>query len=252
MSPRSATAEGQRRAPETMRRKPHDGCAGCLARPLAVCASLPEDLTYVLEASAGQLRLPAGATLVREGTPRREVYTMTHGMMRRVRLLPDGRRLVAGFLMPGDFIGLTGDSHHRHTLEAVTDCAMCVFSLTDMRALCERHPELESGLLGQACSELDAARSSLMSLARMTPLERLAGFLLDMSQRQRQRGGEPSRVELPMTRADIADHLGLTVETVSRSFTRLKREDVVRFEDPHHIELHAPDRLRLLAGFAAA
>lgn len=241
-----AVAEGPRRLPDAPHREPHTGCRGCLTRHLAVCASLPAEDTHDLEAVAGRLRLPAGATLAREGAPRREVYTLTAGMLRQVRLLPDGRRLVAGFLLTGDFIGLTGSARHRHTIEAITDTVLCAFPLQDMRALCARHPALESGLLGHACEELDATRANLMTLARMTPLERLAGFLLHMADRQHPRGGARGWVDLPMTRVDIADHLGLTVETVSRSFTRLRRDDAVRFDDPHRIALHAPDRLRAL------
>lgn len=242
-----AGPDGSRRRPDTLRREPHAGCEGCLARHLAVCASLPQEDTRELEAAAGQLRLPAGATLAREGAPRREVYTVTSGMLRQVRLLPDGRRLVAGFLQAGDFIGLTGSPLHRHTIEAISDALLCTFPLQGMRELCERHPELETGMLEHACNALDASDANLMALARMTPVERLAGFLLDMAARQHQRGAAPDRVELPMTRVDIADHLGLTVETVSRSFTRLRREELVHFDDPHHIELRDPRKLRALA-----
>lgn len=241
-----AAPHGARGRTDAPRREPHVGCDGCLARHLSVCASLPQEETRDLEAAAGKLSLPAGTTLAHEGAPRREVYTVTSGMLRQVRVLADGRRLVAAFLQAGDFIGLTGSLTHRHTIEAITDTALCAFPLQGMRALCERHPELSSGVLDRAFNALDASESNHMALARMTPLERLAGFLLDMAARQQQRGGAQDRVDLPMTRADIADHLGLTVETVSRSFTRLRREEFVHFDDPRHIELRAPERLRAL------
>ncbi|NZA28479.1 Crp/Fnr family transcriptional regulator [Luteimonas sp. SJ-92] len=233
------------------RRQPHAGCEGCLTRSLAVCAALPPADTVELEAAAGELRVQAGATLAREGAVRRDVYTITRGMLRRVRLLPDGRRLVAGFLMAGDFIGFSGASHYRHTFEAITDCTLCVFALQDMQQLCRRHPELEAGMLRQACAELDATRSSLMTLARLTPVERLAGFLLDMAMRQQRLGASADRVDLPMTRNDIADHLGLTIETVSRSFTRLKQDGMIEFDAPRLITLLQPARLRALAGSPA-
>ena len=218
-----------------------------MTRHLAVCAALPASETHALEAAAGEVMLPAGATLAHEGDPRREVYTVTRGMLRRVRLLPDGRRLVAGFLMAGDFIGFSGAPQYRHTLEAVTDCMVCVFPMQSMRRLCERYPELESGMLAQACSELDATRGSLMLLARLGPSERLAGFLVELAERQRRRGGAAGHVDLPMTRADIADHLGLTIETVSRSFTKLRQGGVIAFEDPRRIDLDVA-ALRMAAG----
>lgn len=230
------------------RRRMHAGCAVCMTRSLAVCSALPADESHALEEVAAQLRLGPGAVLAREGDPRREVYTVTRGMMRRTRLLPDGRRFVAGFLLPGDFIGFSSDAVYRHTIEAVTESQLCTISLTNMRRLCERYPDFEKGLLEQACGELDNTRSNLMALARMTPVERLAAFLVELSERQVRRGGRKDHVDLPMTRADIADHLGLTIETVSRSFSKLKQEGVLFFEHPHHIELRDPDKLRSMAG----
>lgn len=223
------------------------GCTSCLVKHLAVCAALPVDRIGDLDALAGEVRLEAGQMLAREGDERRYVFTVTSGALRRIRLLPDGRRLVAGFLMPGDFIGFSGASHYRHSIEAISDSVLCSFAHADMRELCERHPGLEHELLERACVELDATRNNLMALARMTPLERLAGFLLDMAERRKRRGIVGNGLVLPMTRADIADYLGLTVETVSRSFTRLRQNGMVAASDPHHIELLDPERLRALA-----
>ncbi|ASR44019.1 MULTISPECIES: Crp/Fnr family transcriptional regulator [unclassified Luteimonas] len=230
------------------RRASHSGCEACLSRHLAVCAALPASETHALEAAAGEVVLPAGATLVHEGGPRRDVYTVTRGMLRRVRLLPDGRRLVAGFLMEGDFIGFSSAAHYKHTIEAITECVLCVFPMQNMRRLCERYPELEAGMLAQACTELDATRASLMLLGRLGPSERLAGFLVDMAERQQRRGGRVDRVDLPMTRADIADHLGLTIETVSRSFTKLRQAGALAFDDPRRIDLVDLATLRATAG----
>lgn len=223
------------------------GCSGCLVRHLAVCAALPLEQARTLETLAGDIPLRAGEVLAREGDPRREVFTVTSGALRRIRLLADGRRLVAGFLMPGDFIGFSGASHYRHSIEAVTDSTLCAFSMQDMRSLCSRHPELERELLERACVELDNTRANLMSLARMTPLERLASFLLDMDARRRRQAHSGDEVILPMPRTDIADYLGLTVETVSRSFTRLRQDGLIATEDPHRVALKDRKRLAALA-----
>ena len=223
------------------------GCTSCLVKQLAVCAALPVDRIGDVEALAGEVRLQAGQMLAREGDVRRYMFTVTCGALRRIRMLPDGRRLVAGFLMPGDFIGFSGASHYRHSIEAISDSVLCSFAHADMRELCERHPGLEHELLERACVELDATRNNLMALARMTPRERLAGFLLDMAARRQRQGIGGNRLVLPMTRADIADYLGLTVETVSRSFTRLRHDGMIASNDPHHIELLDPERLRALA-----
>ncbi len=227
------------------------GCSGCLVRHLAVCAALPIEQARALETLAGDIPLQAGEVLAREGDSRREVFTVTSGALRRIRLLADGRRLVAGFLMPGDFIGFSGASHYRHSIEAITDSTLCAFSMQDMRSLCARHPELERELLERACVELDNTRANLMSLARMTPLERLSAFLLDMDARRRRHGGKGDEVVLPMPRTDIADYLGLTVETVSRSFTRLRQDGLISTEDPHRVVLKDRKRLATLAELRA-
>ena len=224
-----------------------NGCASCLVRHLAICAALPVEQVREMEALSGDVKLAAGDMLAREGDARRGVFTVTTGALRRIRLLSDGRRVVAGFLMPGDFIGFSGSSHYRHSIEAITDSKLCTFSLKSMRELCRQHPELERELLERACVELDTTRDKLMSLARMTPLERLAGFLLDMAARRRRQGQSDGMVVLPMTRSDIADYLGLTVETVSRSFTRLRQENIISTQDAHHVNLVDSERLHALA-----
>lgn len=228
-------------------REKTNNCSSCSIRHLAMCAALPMQGMHALEGRSDHLTLAPGAMLVREGEPRKGVFTVTSGALRRIRLLPDGRRLVAGFLMPGDFIGFSGAAHYRHSIEAITDSILCAFSMKDMRELCQRFPTLEHELLERACVELDATRGNLMSLARMTPVERLAGFLLDMAARRQRQGYVDGQVVLPMTRADIADYLGLTVETVSRSFTKLRQDGVIGADDPQRIKLLDRNRLEALA-----
>lgn len=183
------------------------------------------------------INMTAGSTLVRSGSPRRHVYNVTAGALRLVRLLPDGRRQVAGFALPGDFIGLSESPTHRHSIEAVNDSRLCRFSVDDMRMLRARFPQLERKLLERACHELDAAHESMMALARMNPLERLADFLLKLSAHNTLTGNTSNMVVLPMTRADIADHLGLTVETVSRNLTKLRQQGLIALPDIHQVEI---------------
>jgi CRP/FNR family transcriptional regulator len=223
------------------------GCRVCLVRHLAVCTALPADQASALEALTGDLQLRAGELLAREGEPRRYVFTVQTGALRRTRTLADGRRLVAGFLMPGDYIGFSNATHYRHTFEAIADSRLCAVSHEGMRTLCATYHGLEHELMQRACIELDATRDKLMALARMTPPERLAGFLQDMAQRRARQGLDEAVIELPMTRTDIADYLGLTIETVSRCFTKLRGEGVIATPDPHTVQLLDRKKLDLLA-----
>src|SRR5690606_18619438 len=230
------------------RQRLYGSCAGCEVRNTAACSAIPTDELHALEQVGGKVRLAPGTVLVREGGPRREVHTLVSGMVRKVRLLPDGRRHVAGFALPGDFIGFSTEARHRNSVEAVTESVLCAFSLASVRQLRERYPEFDANLFRQACGELDVAGFYIVALARMTAVERLSAVLLCVGGRQHQRGGREHHVDLPMTRADIGDHQRLTIETVSRSFSRLKQEGALYFEHPHHIELRDPPRLRELAG----
>ncbi len=212
-------------------------CGACRIRHLALCAALPDRALAPLEAVTGTLQLAPGSVLVREGEPRAAVYTVTAGALRMVRLLADGRRHVAGFRMPGDFIGLSGSPHHRHDIEAVTDSALCRVRVEDMAALRAQHPDLDRRLLQLAMQELDHVREDAFGLSRLNPVERLAAFLLALADKRRRWNADPRVVVLPMGRTDIADHLGLTVETVSRSFTRLRRDGTIALPDAQTVEV---------------
>jgi len=222
-----------------------------MARDLAVCAVLTKQESAEIERLAGRRTLAPNAILAGSGQPASHVYSVTDGMLRQVRALPDGRRLVSGFSLPGDFIGLSETPTWRYNIEAVTATQVCEFAIDDIRALRQRFPKLEHKLLERACMELDANQDAMLMLARLSPLERLAGFLLQFREKlQRCAPGTtlPSpAITLPMSRHDIADHLGLTVETVSRSFTRLRQMSLIALPDPQWVEIHDPDGLQRLA-----
>lgn len=222
-------------------------CGNCRVRHLALCSAVPGDALAPLEAAATTMHLEPGATLVREHDPRKAVYTVTAGALRLVRLLPDGRRRVAGFRLPGDFIGLSNSGHHRHDIEAVSSAEVCRFRVEDMARLRSRFPALDAKLLSIAMAELDAARDDALGLSRLDPGERLAAFLLALSEKRRRWHVDPKVIVLPMGRADIADFLGLTIETVSRSFTRLRRDGAIGLPDPNTVEVADRDLLARVA-----
>jgi len=232
-------------------------CARCMARDMAICAALTAEESAELERLARRRTLSPNDVLAGSGQPVRHVFSVTSGMLRRVRTLPDGRRLVTGFSLPGDFIGLSEAQRHRGNIEAVTASQVCEFELDAIRGLSHRFPKLEHKFLERACMELDGNQDAMLMLARLSPLERLAGFLIQLGQRLR--GSMPGAtdssahnvVALPMSRHDIADHLGLTVETVSRSFTRLRQMRLIALPDPHWVEIWDGEALQQLANTAA-
>jgi CRP/FNR family transcriptional regulator len=188
-----------------------------------------------LESIASTQIVLAGSTLVRQGDPRRYVYTVTAGAMRVVRLLPDGRRQVTAFALPGNYLSFSQSEYHRYDIEALTDTSLCRFNYDGMVALCTRFPHLEHKLFERACQELDEAREHMVLLARMNPTERLADFLLQLAAQQARCGDSGNILTLPMPRADIADHLGMTVETVSRSLSTLRTRQLIALPETYRV-----------------
>ncbi len=213
-------------------------CLHCSVRHLSVCSALSCDEVHALERITVSLPVPMGATLARSGEPRTYVYTVTEGALRLVRTLADGRRQVNGFVLPGDYLGLSGSDLHRYDIEAIADSRVCRVPTTQMRDLRQHHPHLERKLLQRACQELDAAQDNALALARLQPPERLADFLLRLAAREATLAGHSSnRVSLPMGRGDIADHLGLTMETVSRTFTKLRQQGLIALPHLNVVEI---------------
>jgi CRP/FNR family transcriptional regulator len=226
-------------------------CADCTVRRMAVCAALESDEVAEMERFMSSYKLEANQALIEEGSPKRRVFTLTSGMMRLSLMLPDGRRQITGFLMPGDYLGLSDDDVYSQTAEAVVPSVLCGFATADMDRLMERYGRLKDRLHLMTRRALRQARESQMILGRLAPSEKVASFLLVMSARASEHGLPESPVHLPMTRTDIADYLGLTIETVSRTFTKLKTQGLIRLPDPHAVEIVDKHRLAAVAGTVA-
>ena len=223
-------------------------CLHCSVRHLSVCSALACDEVQALERITQAMATPLGTTLARSGEPRTHVYTVTEGALRLVRTLADGRRQVNGFVLPGDYVGLSGSDHHRYDIEAIADSRVCRVPTAQMRDLRQQFPHLERKLLQRACQELDAAQDNALALARLQPPERLAAFLLHLAEREARldiRIGK--RIMLPMGRGDIADHLGLTMETVSRTFTKLRQQGLIALPHLNVVEVLDCEGLQKLA-----
>ena len=225
-----------------------DPCRLCAARQLSVCNVLAEDgLKKLSDLSDHQVFAP-GETLVREGDPATNLFNITDGAVRVYKLLPDGRRQIVGFLFAGDFLGLATGDRYAFSAESLSNGTACRFQKKAYRRLLTEEPGLEAALLDRASRELQAAHNQMLLLGRKTAVERLASFLIDLSLRDRRAGGDGKVIHLPMTRAEIADYLGLTTETVSRVTSRLKTRGVIRLLSLHSLRIERPAELSELAG----
>jgi CRP/FNR family nitrogen fixation transcriptional regulator len=179
---------------------------------------------------------PAGAEIYAQGEKCGGLYRVEFGAVRVYRLLADGRRQISAFHLAGEMFGFEADDIHHFFAEAI--CA------TGVRAL-RPSPgnDLSSELLPMALKGLVRAQEHLLVLGRQNAIERIAAFLMDMTERQ----GGLRNVELPMSRTDIGDYLGLTVETVSRVFSRLKQSGVIRLPSLRSVEIVKRQALHALA-----
>lgn len=222
------------------------GCAECKVRLLSVCGALTGEELDDLEALSQPLHLAPHQALFRQGDPADAVYNVTEGTIRLSRLLPDGRRHVMGFAMIGDFLGLALPERYTVTAEALGPTTLCRFEKRAFAGLVARKPHLLQRLHERAGYELTLAQDHMTLLSRRTAEEKVASFLLALRERYIRIGQTSVTLPLPMGRQDIADHLGLTIETVSRLLTRLDREKAVLIV-PGGVRLVDPGRLERIA-----
>lgn len=217
------------------RSEPH--CLTCETRPFGVCAVLSADELAILNALGSPVRFGPKDTLLVQGQPAPTVYNITSGTARLYTLLPDGRRQIVGFALPGDFIGLSMHETANISADAIDSVGACAFPRAAYSALVDSKPFLLRRLHDLATRELTLAQEQMMLLGRRSAEEKIICFLLTMQQRWARIGRSSVTVPLPMSRQDIADFLGLTIETVSRTLTRLARDRTI---------LLVPDGVRLV------
>ncbi|HLY55307.1 MAG TPA: helix-turn-helix domain-containing protein [Stellaceae bacterium] len=220
-----------------------DPCARCDARGRSVCNAIDDPDLHRLAAMAVVTFADPGSTFIGEGEPADHFFNITRGTVKLFKLLPDGRRQITGFCRAGDFLGLAVSRTYAFSAEAVDRVRFCRFSRRRLEGLLDDFPAFERRLLDFASNELVAAQEQMLLLGRKTARERVASFLL--SQEDPHTAGEAGMACLPMTRTDIADYLGLTIETVSRTLSQLKRDRVIRAASLSEIEF--ADRARLEA-----
>jgi CRP/FNR family transcriptional regulator len=243
---RPIVVESQHRLPEP--------CAQCDARAHSVCSAIDDADLARLAALAQPFSVAPGGGFITEGDPAEHFFNVTTGTAKLFKMLPDGRRQITGFAGTGHFLGIAASSTYAFGAEAVEPMRICRFSRPKLRLLLADFPALERKLLDAASNELVAAQEQMLLLGRKTARERLASFLVARADGQHphpagcaHRPAPPGNLRLPMTRTDIADYLGLTIETVSRTLTKLRTERLIELPTPAEIVLRDIRALESLA-----
>lgn len=244
--PKASTSQHRRHAPATL--PPDHPCYPCEVRRVSLFYALQCGDLSKLRALGKVRELKADEPLFHQGDEANLVYTVAAGSLRLYRLLFDGRRQITGFALPGEFLGISIDDSHDVTAEALEPSRIWCFPRERFDDFVAANPILKDSLLEMARQELAAAQQQFIVLGRKTAMERVASFLLYLHGRFERITGHPmDHVALPMSRADIADYLGLTKETVSRVFGQLRNSRIMRLETLTCIQVLDRHALKALA-----
>jgi CRP/FNR family transcriptional regulator len=221
-------------------------CADCAVRSMVICAALGQTELQELEPLGHHVHFKPNATVFAQEEVATSVYNLLEGVMRLYKLLPDGRRQIVRFALPGDFLGMAAGDRHGFSADAVGTVVVCRFARNSFARFIEHRPNVLRRINAFAASELSQARDQMVLLGRRSAEERIAAFLIDWRARLLRLGPAAEEVPLPMGRQDIADYLGLTIETVSRTLTKLERDGVIEIL-PGGVRLKDPARAEAIA-----
>jgi CRP/FNR family transcriptional regulator, anaerobic regulatory protein len=224
-------------------------CQSCEARHRGICGVLtPSQLTELSRhtvktvVESDREIVPADQAVARHAN-------ILKGVVKLSKLMADGRQQIVGLQFAPDFLGRPFARQSGFSAEAATEVRVCSFPATVLDALIQKSPELEHKLHRQALDELDEARDWMLTLGRKTAAEKVASFLYLIAKNidpERQHGPPAIRFEIPLKRADIADFLGLTIETVSRQITKLRHSGVINLINNRIVEVPNLERLKAL------
>ena len=198
-------------------------------------------------AHASLRRVEAKELLFAEGDKASHLYRIETGAIALYKVLADGRRQIVGFAYPGDLIGLGVDGEHLMNAQAVKPTRVRCLPVAAIRESATKDPALGFKLYEAVARELAATRDLMLTTGQRSAIERVAGFLLAFSRRNKRNGQDPASFELPMTRTDIGDFLGLTIETVSRTFTKLRQLGLIELPTSNHVRMLGIQQLACLA-----
>jgi len=226
-------------------------CDTCPVREISVCSILPREQRKQIALKSHNRHAAKGDVLAVEGDRAAQIASVTSGVIKMTKTLSDGRQQIVGLAFPSDMVGRPFATDNTVRVEAATDTTLCSFDRAHFEQLLKEHPAFEGLLLRMKLDELDAAKEWMLLLGRKSAKERVASFLSMLADRQLAPDGtrlprtSPITFELPLSRAEIADYLGLTLETVSRQVSKLRELGVIVIEDGRTVSV--PDRQKLAA-----
>jgi CRP/FNR family transcriptional regulator, anaerobic regulatory protein len=212
---------------------------------LCVCGALEPEQLLALARVARKQSIAEGAELAGEASRIDSYSNVLSGVVKLTKSLSDGRQQIVGLQFAPDFLGRPFKAENDTSATAATAVSLCSFPKSAIERMMRESPELEHKLLEQTLKELDEARLWMVTLGRKSAAEKIASFLLLIARNSNPEApaGAPVAFDLPLTRADIADFLGLTIETVSRQLSRLRADRVIEIQNNRHVTVASLARL---------
>jgi CRP/FNR family transcriptional regulator len=225
-------------------------CASCEARHQGMCGALTPEQLLALSQYTRRVHRNAGDELLADAEPITAYGNVLKGVVKLSKVLEDGRQQVVGLQFAPDLLGRLFAMESRVTAEAASDVDLCMVPKAALENLLKENPSLEHRVMLQTLRELDEAREWMVTLGRKTATEKVASFLYLIASHidPTQNSDKVATFDLPLSRADIGDFLGLTIETVSRQMSKLKADGVIEIENYRHVSVPDMARLRVLCG----
>ncbi|MEM9170091.1 MAG: cyclic nucleotide-binding domain-containing protein [Pseudomonadota bacterium] len=205
-----------------------EACNVCDLRERSICADLGPRELAIVDKTMARRSVQKDAAIMSEGEPNANLYVIVRGSFRLVKILEDGRRQITGFLFPGDFAGVRATEESAYTAEALEDSFVCAFPHRFLDEAAREAPGVKDRLIARSQTEYHRAQEHIVLLGKRTAEERVETFLTRLAETIGREGDDGVDTPLPMPRQDIADYLGLRLETLSRTLASLKKRAVIR------------------------
>jgi len=182
-----------------------------------------------------------------QNDPSTHLYNITEGNVKIYQLLDDGRIQIIGFLYPGDFFGTYKNNKYNYSAEAIGNLRVCVFDQRVLDKYMDQNPILAKELLNQTSYELTLAQDRMTVMGRLNAIEKIAIFFINISNQRKRIGWQSNPISLSMARQDIADYLGLTIETVSREISKLKTSNIIKIISSKQLFINDIEKLKQIS-----
>ena len=222
-------------------------CANCEIRSYSFCRCLKDDQLNIFSKISSEKEFKNKQTVFLQEEESKNLYNITQGNIKIYKLLRDGRIQIIGFLYPGDFFGSYKKGKYNYSAESIGDVKLCVFKQEVLDNYLEKNMNLAKELLHMTSHELTLAQDRIGVLGKLNANQRMAAFILNISKQRARIGWQDNPISLPMMRQDIADYLGLTLETVSRELTKLKTSNLIKVLSSSQIYLRDKASLSVIS-----